>query len=81
MEEVQGDDPVMFDQSGNLVLPAGAVEEFRVLRNPKYARYHTGVYVTCPKCGRTWERKTTAGGRRRCNDCRTYTRVDEIAFQ
>ena len=70
---------MMFDQSGNLILPPGAIEEFGIIRkNPKYARYHTGVYITCPVCGRTWERKTAAGGRRRCNDCRTYMRVEEI---
>ena len=68
----------MFDKSGNLVLPPGALEEFRVVRNEKYARYHTFVFVTCPGCGRTWERRSRTAGRRKCGKCGTYVRVDAI---
>jgi hypothetical protein len=49
MEEVQGDDPVMFDQSGNLVLPPGALEEFRIVKEREICPLSYGCICHMPK--------------------------------
>ena len=67
-----------FDSSGNLILPKGTIEEFLANRNPNNARYHTGVYVTCPGCGKTWERRTRKAGRLKCHRCHQKIEVEKI---
>lgn len=69
----------LYDQSGNLILPKGTIEEYRLLHhNPRNARCHTGVYVTCPRCGRTWERMVKHAGRLKCKGCSLQIEVEEI---
>ena len=59
----------VFDSSGYLILPRGTIEEFRKEKQLNKARYPTGVFVECPRCGSTWERKTRNAGKIKCRKC------------
>ena len=68
----------VFDQYGNLILPSGAMEEFRKEKQLNKARYPTGVFVGCPRCGSVWERKTRNAGEIKCSQCHKKIKVGEI---
>ena len=65
-----------FDENGMLILPSGTVEEFSTQRKPRQHYVHTGVFVTCDKCGHTWERQTLRKATVRCFVCREKIPVD-----
>lgn len=65
----------LYNPKGDLILPSGAVEEFRRERK-KARRIYTGKMATCPKCGHEWE---ICGGKRnmrRCHSCGARVYVD-----
>jgi ribosomal protein S27E len=66
-----------FDSDGNLILPRGTAREFSVTRRRMRPKA-TGVFVICPKCGNTWERRSKAAGKVRCRECRWEMEVEEI---
>jgi tRNA(Ile2) C34 agmatinyltransferase TiaS len=68
----------IFDSNGNLILPRGAIEEFRKEKQLNKARYPTGVYVSCPRCGHSWERQGRSAGILKCRKCRNRIIVGEI---
>jgi tRNA(Ile2) C34 agmatinyltransferase TiaS len=68
----------IFDSNGNLILPRGAIEEFRKEKQLNKARYPTGVYVSCPRCGHSWERQGRSAGTLKCGKCGRKFKVGEI---
>ena len=65
------------DSDGNLILPSGTARENRLIRR-KLKPKATGVFVICPKCGNTWERRSKAAGTVRCRSCGERMTVEEI---
>jgi len=57
-----------FNSDGNLILPSGAVEEFRKERKA-IRRMYTGKKATCPKCGHEWKICEGKKNVRRCHLC------------
>ncbi|MHB1708468.1 MAG: TFIIB-type zinc ribbon-containing protein [Thermoplasmataceae archaeon] len=58
----------LFNQNGDLILPSGAVEEFR--HEGKAAKkIPLGKTIRCPKCGHEWELLAGTGSVRRCHSC------------
>ena len=68
---------MIFDSDGNLILPSGTAREFRIIKRKLKPRA-TGVYVICPKCGNTWERRSRAAGTVRCHSCNERRDVEDI---
>ncbi|GGM72829.1 hypothetical protein GCM10007108_08670 [Thermogymnomonas acidicola] len=58
-----------------LIIPEGARREFDSVRRRKV---HTGVFVTCPRCGYTWERTVLFSRYARCPECRKHITVDPV---
>ena len=68
---------MIFDSDGNLILPSGTAREYRIIKR-KLKPKATGVFVMCPKCGNTWERRSKAAGTVRCHSCNEKIQVEEI---
>ena len=69
---------MIFDSNGNLILPRGAIEEYKREKQLSKARFPTGVYVSCPRCGHTWERQGRSAGILKCGRCGNRIMVGEI---
>ena len=71
-----------FDSNGNLIIPRGAIEEFRKeLKKEKQlnkARYPTGVFVSCPRCNHSWERQSISAGILKCGKCGKKFKAGEM---
>ncbi|HLH86361.1 MAG TPA: hypothetical protein VKU79_05820 [Thermoplasmataceae archaeon] len=67
-----------FDASGNLILPQGTILEFERERERIAGNRPTGVYVTCPGCGYTWERWTRRASRSYCRRCGMTIRLEAL---
>ena len=68
---------MIFDSDGNLILPRGTRMEYTNIRR-KLKPKATGVFIICPKCGNTWERRSKAAGTVRCHSCGERMIVEEI---
>jgi predicted RNA-binding Zn-ribbon protein involved in translation (DUF1610 family) len=68
---------MIFDSDGNLILPRGTRMEYTNIRR-KLKPKATGVFVICPKCGNTWERRSKRAGTVRCHSCNERITVEEI---
>ena len=75
-----GSESTMFDSYGNLILPKGAIENFREetkkMKHP--GRKKTGVFVTCSKCGHEHERMTKKAGKFKCHSCGQRIKLEAL---
>jgi transcription elongation factor Elf1 len=67
----------MFDSSGNLILPRGAIEAIGRYRKDQRGRRKTGIFVTCPRCGHRWERMSKKGTAR-CFVCKKRFSLEDL---
>ena len=70
-----GSKRLLFNSDGELMLPPGAVREFRDCSRIS-GRIHTGRMARCHRCGHEWEIGVGRTRVRRCHSCGAHVRVD-----
>ena len=65
----------LFNSDGELMLPPGAVREFRDCSRI-LGKIHTGRMATCHRCGHEWEIGVGRTRVRRCHSYGAHVRVD-----
>ena len=65
----------LFNSDGELMLPPGAVREFRDCSRIS-GRIHTGRMATCHRCGHEWEIGVGRTRVRRCHSCGAHVSVE-----
>jgi len=56
-------------------------DAYRLRNLSEKNRYRrTGVFLTCPRCGHRWERRSTSGGYQMCKKCRAHVEAEPLRF-